>query len=90
MKRNGVMIMENYKMPVGLGMALAQRPEAMEKFAALSETKKNRKLSMVHIQYHQKKKCDSMWIKSYRNTNVMSLPDFITQGLPHLSETALV
>ncbi len=32
--------MENYKMPVGLGMALAQRPEAMEKFAALSEAKK--------------------------------------------------
>ena len=34
------MIMENYQMPVGLGMALAQRPEAMEKFATLSETKK--------------------------------------------------
>ena len=32
--------MEKYKIPVGLGMALAQRPEAMEKFAALSETKK--------------------------------------------------
>ena len=32
--------MENYKMPTGLGMALAQRPEAMEKFAALSEAQK--------------------------------------------------
>ena len=32
--------MENNKMPVGLGMALAQRPEAMEKFVSLSETKK--------------------------------------------------
>lgn len=34
------MFMENYKMPIGLGMALAQRPEAMEKFATLSESKK--------------------------------------------------
>lgn len=48
------MIMEKYEMPVGFGMALAQRPEAMEKFASLSETK-NRKLSMVHILYHQKR-----------------------------------
>lgn len=32
--------MENYEIPVGLGMALAQKPEAMEKFAAFSETKK--------------------------------------------------
>ncbi len=38
--QNGVMFMENYKMPTGLGMALAQRPEAMEKFAALSEAQK--------------------------------------------------
>ncbi len=32
--------MENYEIPVGLGMALAQKPEAMEKFAAFSEAKK--------------------------------------------------
>lgn len=32
--------MEHYKIPIGLGMALAQRPEAMEKFAALGESKK--------------------------------------------------
>lgn len=29
--------MINYEMPIGLGMALAQNPEAMEKFAALSD-----------------------------------------------------
>ncbi len=40
--------MENYKMPVGLGMALAQRPEAMEKFAALSETKKQEIINGTH------------------------------------------
>ncbi len=32
--------MQKHKIPIGLGMALAQRPEAMEKFAALSESKK--------------------------------------------------
>ena len=42
------MIMENYKMPVGLGMALAQRPEAMEKFATLSETKKQEIINGTH------------------------------------------
>ncbi len=40
--------MENYQMPVGLGMALAQRPEAMEKFAALSETKKQEIINGTH------------------------------------------
>lgn len=40
--------MENYKMPIGLGMALAQRPEAMEKFAALSEIKKQEIISGTH------------------------------------------
>ncbi len=40
--------MENYKMPIGLGMALAQRPEAMEKFAALSETKKQEIINGTH------------------------------------------
>ncbi len=40
--------MENDKMPVGLGMALAQRPEAMEKFAALSETKKQEIINGTH------------------------------------------
>jgi hypothetical protein len=32
--------MEKYEMPVGFGIALAQRPEAMEKFTALSEAQK--------------------------------------------------
>lgn len=40
--------MGNYKMPIGLGMALAQRPEAMEKFAALSEIKKQEIISGTH------------------------------------------
>ncbi len=40
--------MKNYEMPVGLGMALAQRPEAMEKFTALSETKKQEFINGTH------------------------------------------
>ncbi len=40
--------MENYQMPVGLGMALAQRPEAMEKFASLSEAKKQEIINGTH------------------------------------------
>ena len=40
--------MENNKMPVGLGMALAQRPEAMEKFVSLSETKKQEIINATH------------------------------------------
>ena len=40
--------MENYKMPVGLGMALAQRPEAMEKFATLSDDKKQEIINGTH------------------------------------------
>ncbi len=40
--------MENYKMPVGLGMALAQRPEAMEKFATLSEAEKQKIINGTH------------------------------------------
>ncbi len=40
--------MENYKMPVGLGMALAQRPEAMQKFAALSETQQQEIINGTH------------------------------------------
>lgn len=40
--------MKNYEMPVGLGMALAQRPEAMEKFAALDETKKQEIINGTH------------------------------------------
>ncbi len=40
--------MENYKMPVGFGMALAQRPEAMEKFAKLSDIKKQEIINGTH------------------------------------------
>ena len=35
-------------MPIGLGMALAQRPEAMEKFATLSKTKKQEIINGTH------------------------------------------
>ncbi len=40
--------MKNYQMPVGLGMALAQRPEAMEKFASLSDAKKLEIINGTH------------------------------------------
>lgn len=40
--------MKNYEMPIGFGMALAQRPEAMEKFATLSEAKKQEIISGIH------------------------------------------
>ncbi len=40
--------MENYEMPVGLGMALAQRPEVMKKFATLSEAKKQEIINGTH------------------------------------------
>ncbi len=40
--------MGNFQIPVGLGMALAQRPEAMEKFAALSEAKKQEIINGTH------------------------------------------
>ncbi len=40
--------MKKYEMPVGLGMALAQRPEAMEKFVTLSETKKQEIIQGTH------------------------------------------
>ncbi len=40
--------MKNYEMPIGLGMALAQRPDAMEKFATLSEAKKQEIIAGTH------------------------------------------
>lgn len=40
--------MENYKMPIGLGMALAQRPDVMEKFANLSDEKKLQIINGTH------------------------------------------
>lgn len=40
--------MKYYEMPIGLGMALAQRPEAMEKFARLSEEKKKEIIEGTH------------------------------------------
>ena len=40
--------MKNYEIPIGLGMALAQRPEAMEKFAALSDTEKQEIINGTH------------------------------------------
>ena len=46
--QNGVMFMESYKMPIGFGMALAQRPDAMEKFAMLSEAEKQEIINGTH------------------------------------------
>lgn len=40
--------MENYEMPIGFGMALAMNPEAMEKFAALPENKKQKIIRDTH------------------------------------------
>ena len=41
--------MGNYEMPIGLGMALAQRPEAMKKFVNLSEAKKQEIINGTHL-----------------------------------------
>lgn len=40
--------MEKNEMPVGLGMALAVNPEAMQKFASLPETKKQEIINGTH------------------------------------------
>ncbi len=40
--------MERSEMPMGLGMALAQNPEAMQKFAMLSEEKKQEIIAGTH------------------------------------------
>jgi len=40
--------MKKNEMPVGLGMALAMNPEAMEKFASLSEAKKQEIIDGTH------------------------------------------
>lgn len=40
--------MENYEMPIGLGMALAMNPEAMQKFASLPENKKQEIINGTH------------------------------------------
>jgi len=40
--------MEKNEMSVGLGMALAMNPEAMQKFASLPETKKQEIINGTH------------------------------------------
>jgi len=40
--------MEINEMPVGLGMALAMNPEAMQNFASLPETKKQEIINGTH------------------------------------------
>lgn len=40
--------MKREEMPVGFSMALAQNPEAMQKFALLSEDKKNQIIDGIH------------------------------------------
>lgn len=44
----GGIILEHYEMPLGLGMALAQNPEAMQKFALLTENKKQEIIQGTH------------------------------------------
>lgn len=41
--------MEPYEMPIGLGMALAQNPEAMQKFAMLSDEEKQEIIAGTHF-----------------------------------------
>lgn len=40
--------MEGTEMPIGLSMALAQNPDAMQKFATLSEEKKQEIINGTH------------------------------------------
>ena len=40
--------MEQNEMPVGFAMALAQNPEAMQRFAKLSEEEKHRVIAGTH------------------------------------------
>ncbi len=40
--------MENNELPLGLGMALAQDPEALEKFAALPDSRKQEIINGTH------------------------------------------
>lgn len=39
---------ENYEMPIGFGMALAQNPAAMQKFANLSKEEKQKIIAGTH------------------------------------------
>ncbi len=40
--------MKSYEMPIGFSMALALNPEAMEKFAMMSETQKQEIINGTH------------------------------------------
>ena len=40
--------MNHYEMPIGFSMALVQNPEAMQKFARLSEEKKKEIINGTH------------------------------------------
>ena len=40
--------MKNYEMPIGLSMALALNPEAMEKFATLTKAQKQEIINGTH------------------------------------------
>lgn len=40
--------MEKTEMPLGLGMALAMNPEAMQKFSSLTEKQKNEVINGTH------------------------------------------
>ena len=40
--------MDNFEIPLGLGMALAQNPAAMQRFALLSEGEKQAVIAKTH------------------------------------------
>lgn len=47
-KKEEVDTMEKTEMPVGLGMALAMNPEAMQKFSSLTEKQKHKVINGRH------------------------------------------
>lgn len=46
--------MNNFEMPVGLGMALAMNPKAMEKFSSLTEKEKSDIVNGTHAIHSRK------------------------------------
>ena len=44
----GGILLKNYEMPIGLSMALALNPEAMEKFASLTKVQKQEIINGTH------------------------------------------
>ena len=58
--------MPNFEMPVGLGMALAMNPEAMQKFASLTDQQKWQVVSGTHAV--ESKKEMKQYVENMMNT----------------------